>query len=159
MKKYLPLLWVITLAAVLPLCGQAGKPDFSGTWTLDRDKSELGSGGGGRMAATTVVIEHKDPQLTIKRTIQTQSGDERVIEAKYTTDGKTNTNETARGSVESKTIWEGSKIVTDSTRQTQNGTMEIRETYSFSADGKTLTIQNAVKDGSRPARTLVYTKK
>jgi hypothetical protein len=37
--------------------------------------------------------------------------------------------------------------------------MEIRETYSFSADGKTLTIQNAVKDGSRPARTLVYTKK
>jgi hypothetical protein len=159
MRKYFPLLLVVVLIAVSPLFGQAGKPNFSGTWTLDRDKSEMGSGGGGRMAAATVVIEHKDPQLVIKRTLQTQSGEERVMEAKYTTDGKANTNESFRGSVESKTNWDGNKIVTDSVRETPNGTMEIRETLSLSADGKTLTIQNAVKDGSRPARNLVYTKK
>ena len=41
--------------------------DFSGTWTLNQEKSEMGEGGRGRMAALKMVVEQKEN--TIKITI------------------------------------------------------------------------------------------
>ena len=139
---------------------QGDKPDFSGTWNLDKSQSEMGGGPGGgpRMMSPSMTIEHKDPQLIIKRKFDFQ-GEERTQEMKYTTDGKPNTNPGFRGNtVKSKTHWDGDKLVTEATRETPQGTMETKETYSLSSDGKTLTVEMTRAGANGPGRKLVYTK-
>jgi hypothetical protein len=150
---------VIFVACVL-VFAQGGKPDFSGTWNLDKEKSEMGGGPGGgpRMAAPSMTIDHKDPELMIKRKLEVQ-GEERTQELKYTTDGKPNTNQGFRGrTINSKTTWEGSKLVTEATRETPQGTIETKEIYSLSEDGKILTIEMNRKDAGGAGRKLVYVK-
>ncbi len=147
-------------AACALIFAQGAKPDFSGVWNLDKDKSDMsgGPGGGPRMVSPSMTIERKDPQLIIKRKFEFQ-GEERIQELKYTTDGKPNTNEGFRGrTVKSKTYWDGDKLVTEATRETQQGTVETKETYSLSEDGKTLTIEMSRGGASGPSRKSVYTK-
>jgi hypothetical protein len=150
------------------LMAQDSKPNLSGTWTLDREKSELGQRGGGRGEGGqgrgqgmfgNLVIEHSGAALTVKRKVNFQ-GEERTMEAKYTTDGKENVNEGFRGNqVKSKTYWEGAKLVTESKMETPNGTRETKEIRSLSADGKTMTVETTVKGGfGEGTRKLVYNK-
>jgi hypothetical protein len=155
--------------AFLLVCLQGGwaqsqKPDFSGTWKLDKEKSDVGTEErGGRFRGgmfDSIVIEHKDPELVIKRKMNRPSGEERTAESKYTTDGKENANEGFRGmTTKSKTHWEGDKLVTESTMETQRGTMETKEVRSLSADGKTMTVEMTTKGGPREGtRKLVFNK-
>lgn len=117
-----------------------------------------GPGGGPRMMSPSMTIEHKDPQLIIKRKFDFQ-GEERTQEMKYTTDGKPNSNPGFRGNtVKSKTYWDGDRLVTEATRETPQGTVETKEIYSLSADGKTLTVEMTRTGASGPGRKLVYTK-
>jgi hypothetical protein len=147
-------------AACVLIFAQGAKPNFSGVWNLDKDKSDMsgGPGGGPRMVSPSMTIEHKDPQLIIKRKFEFQ-GEERTQEMKYTTDGKPNTNEGFRGrTVKSKTSWDGDKLVTEATRETPQGTFETKETYSLSDDGKSLTIEMTRAGATGPSRKSVYTK-
>lgn len=86
---------------VLGLVGLAQeKPNLSGTWVLDKEKSDppgMGMGGrGGFNPDVTLIIEHQEPVLKIKRIIKTERG-EQVQELLYTTDGKENVNPGMRG--------------------------------------------------------------
>jgi hypothetical protein len=167
---------------------QDQKPNFSGTWTLDKEKSDLGprnpesgrrpggegeggkqpreganDGEGGRRPRggmfDSMTIEHNDPHLTIKRKMNFQ-GEEHIQELKYTTNNKKNTNEGFFGmTTESKTHWEGDKLVTESTAETPRGVMETREVRSLSADGSTMTVEMTTTGGPREGtRKLVFTK-
>ncbi len=140
------------------------KPNFSGTWTLDREKSEVGNvggGGGGRGPGMggNLTIQHAGEAITIQRKFNFQ-GEERTIEAKHTTDGKENINAGFRdSSIKSKTSWEGTTLVTESKMETPNGTRETKEVRSLSADGKTMTVDTTVKGGfGEGTRKLVYNK-
>ena len=151
---------LLLCATCYVIYGQGTKPDFSGVWKLDRDKSDLSGspGGGPRMATPSMTIEHKDPQLIIKRQFEFQ-GEERTQESKYTTDGKPNTNEGFRGrTFKSKTYWDGDRLVTEATRETPQGTVETKEIYSLSEDGKMLTIEMSRVGASGPSRKSLYTK-
>ena len=61
---------VVTLlfSAVLAF-SQDAKVDFSGTWLFDKDKSEMGEGGGGRggrnMAATKMIVIQEKNKLVV----------------------------------------------------------------------------------------------
>ena len=158
----------LTLSSLL-LClnivlAQDEKPNFSGIWKLDKEKSEMGtSEEGGRFRGgmfDSLVVEHKEPKLTIKRKIHLPSGAERTVESKYTTDGESNTNEGFRGMTnKSKTRWEEEKLVTESTIETQMGIRETKEVRSLSADRKTMTIEMTTKGGQREGtRKLVFNK-
>jgi hypothetical protein len=143
---------------------QSQEPDFSGTWKLDKEKSDVateernGRFRGGMF--DSLVIEHKEPELVIKRKMNLPTGEERTAESKYTTDGKDNTNEGFRGvTSKSKTRWEGDKLITESTMETPRGTMETKEVRSRSADGKTMTVEMTTKGGPREGtRKLVFNK-
>jgi hypothetical protein len=179
-------IWTLFLLGILEGSGiaQTEKPNFSGTWLFDKEKSDLGAWGGegqrpserdkqsdsanrgGRMGGpgmprvpAKIVIEHKDPQLSIKRTM-VFGGEERVQEVKYTTDGETNSNEGFRGRVvESKTHWEGDRLVTQSNIETPRGPVETTETRSLSSDGGTMTVEVTAKGGPMEGtRKLVYNK-
>jgi hypothetical protein len=182
---------ILTFLFLSSIPAQDQKPNFSGTWTLDKEKSELGprngeserrprsdsrekqggkepregakEGEGGRRPRggmfDSMSIEHNEPNLTIKRKMNFQ-GEERTQELKFTTDKKKNTNEGFFGMpTESKTYWEGDKLVTESTAETPRGVMETREVRSLSSDGNVMTVEMTTKGGPREGtRKLVFNK-
>ena len=132
----------------------AQKTDFSGTWTLDADASQMGGGGrGGAMMAGPITVKQTGDTLTVERTF----GDNKVTST-YKLDGSETTNTMmGRGgqSVEARSTarWDGSKLVITTKREFQGNTFETSQTWSL-ANG-VLTIENT---GGRGASKLVYKK-
>lgn len=120
--------------------------DFSGTWQIDRAKSDFGVFEDRPLskADSTLVIAHRDPELKIKRTLSL-NGQEEVKEFTYYTDerGETNPSTLGVGEVKSKTKWDGDKVVAEAhvTRRGQDGPYElvVTQRWQVSSDGKTLT--------------------
>ena len=71
----------------------ADKPDFSGNWKLNVDKSDFGPMP--KPEKADYVIVHKDPEMNVKQTAVTQMG-EMTSDVKILTDGTEFTN-TVRG--------------------------------------------------------------
>ncbi|MDX2153072.1 MAG: hypothetical protein SFV54_20175 [Bryobacteraceae bacterium] len=63
----------------------AEKPNFTGTWKLNADKSDYGGRPGG--PAVTVKVDHQEPAFTSHVTVH-RDGDPIVQEFKAKTDGK-----------------------------------------------------------------------
>src|SRR3954465_14917035 len=91
-------------------------PDFSGTWEIDRTKSDFGEFSERPLskADSTLVIAHGDPELKIRRTLRI-NGQEEVKEFTYYTDerGETNPATIGVGEIKSKTKWDGDKVVSE----------------------------------------------
>ena len=98
--------------------------DFSGTWTLNREKSELGDGPGGRMAAKKLVVEQKENALKIESTREGRDGGDRTMTNEMTLDGK----ETKRT-----TDW-GESVTTATIK---DDVLTINSTRTFERDGQT----------------------
>lgn len=129
------------------------KPDLSGVWVLDKSRGNyrkvnaaLAEGG------ITLVVSHREPEIKITRRFMLD-GKERVQELAYYTDnrGEKNPAMMVDALIESKTKWDGRKLVSKLTAdasmsrssaiRTRNIRMDIRmsEKWELSADGKTLT--------------------
>ena len=159
------------LVAVPALTLAQAKPDFSGSWTLNQDKSDPapargggGGGGGGRGGGRGGGVAS---QMTIKQTPAQLSIDRAMAQgaqtAAYKLDGSESTNTIGAGEAKSKAMWEGSKLVI-TTSQTLPGrgggdpiNVEVKEVYSL--DGGALTIERTQTTpmGSQ-TRKLVYDK-
>lgn len=170
---------VLALAAITVLLGapaatvSAQGTDFSGTWNLDRDSSELpqgrggggrrGGGGGGRggrggLMADTLVISQTATSITVEQ----QSGDQsRTIE--YAFDGTETTVEVGNGTLTVTASWDGATLVTEGTQSIETGrgnfSIDITERRTLSSDGQTLTI-DTTRSTPRGDQTftLVYQK-
>ncbi len=155
MKRHIATLSALVLCLGLVAFAAEGKADLSGTWALDKAKSDPirmgrgGPGGGGGQAPNidiTLVIKQTDNELNVTRKVNF-NGQDRSVEQKFSLDGSENTNTAAmgRGELKSKTKWKKDKLVTEGTQQvsTPNGDFEIGmiEEYSLSEDGKVLTIK------------------
>lgn len=161
-------LTVAAFAALSLLAGPASaqKPDFSGTWKLNTEKSDsmapprggsAGAGGGqrpggiGGMRPTEFFITHSD------------SGD-RTMLLTYYLDGRESKNPGMRGNEMTTTsTWVDNTIVTtgENTFTTPMGEMTIKshEVRSMSDDGKTLTIvSTATTPRGEMTRKTVYDK-
>ncbi|MCA1559558.1 MAG: hypothetical protein LC753_05040 [Acidobacteria bacterium] len=152
----------IIAAAILAVAtvAFAQKPDFSGTWTLDPEASQMGpgpggapgapagTGGGGRgmgMPTGPVTIKQTADTLTIERTI----GENKVVTT-YKLDGTASVNTMAGrqgGTMTQKSTskWDGAKLVTTITSEGPNG--PITRTEIRWIDGATMIVE-----GSRPGR-------
>jgi hypothetical protein len=116
------------------LNGQTGKSNFSGTWALNAEKSNLGGGQGapggqgqrGGFGGGNFVAKQESNLLTVERT----RGDQTVT-SKYTLDGKECVNSTGRGESKSTATWsaDGKKL-------------SIATTRSFSRDGQTTEMKS-----------------
>ena len=152
------------LAAFVVAPAQAQGPDFSGTWQLDRDASEIPEFGGGRRggrgggpgrggarrrggpggfggAAATLVITQSSDLLTIEQ--QTPRGSRSVG---YRLDGSESTSPGPRGDLVTTSSWDGATLLTVGTMElsTPRGdfSMDLVEQRSLSADGRTLTVES-----------------
>ena len=132
--------------------GGKPRPDFSGTWQLDRSKSDFGVFGERPVAKAevTLAVEHAGPVLKIRRTLRVD-GREETAELAYYTDGRGETNPGLFGvaRAESKTAWEGDRVVAR-TRLRRKGSrgdadLELTEKWQLSGGGRTLTYTSVVR--------------
>lgn len=133
---------ISTLALFANLLSAAGKPDFSGSWKMDAAKSEFGPVPGPEKLSRTIV--HKDPEMSVK---STQSGPQGEVtsEMKYKTDGSPSVNKMRNAEVTSTVAWAGDKLTVKYKREMQGGEISFAETWALSADGKVLTVTNAIE--------------
>ncbi len=157
LTKLLP---VLLLLAVWVAAGFAQgtkskpKPDFSGTWELDRNRSNVGKSNSSSPPEQLTIAYH-DPELKIHKKVLV-NGQFEERELTYYTDGRGETNPTTAwitvnpGSnadrpheTKSKTSWNGEKLVTRSVFLPRAGgaimEFEITVERRISSDGKTLT--------------------
>lgn len=141
----------------------AGDADFSGKWTLNESKSDLGEGRFG--AASKMSITQEKETITLERTRAGRDGEERITSETISLDGKENLSETENRKTVSVATWSADKsaLTIKSTiefnRQGEIMEIERTEILSLSEDGKVLSIQSAmVSERGDRSVTLVYDK-
>lgn len=155
MKKILLLSFL--LCATIALAG----PNFSGEWTLNKEKSGIDeSGPGFRMISEKlVVVQDKEKELVITRFGVNRNGEEMKTEEKLTLDGKECTDKTEfREKTSTITFSQDGKtmIITAVTKMNRNGnefSMNSTENWSLQADGKILFIDSK-SETPRGERTM-----
>lgn len=162
---------LLTLAAVLALGTSllAADVDFSGTWELNRDKSELPEMGergpaARGFAALKMVITQKENKLTVERTIAGRNGEERTMTIVYDLSGKTTKEEGRRGNTEHTAKMAEQVLNIKSVRAFERDGQEFEmitsSTWTLVDDGKGLVIDSVTEtpNGERKIKTY-YTKK
>ena len=169
---FVPLALLAMAALAAPAAAQG--TDFSGTWRLDADASELpdfggggrgfggrgggrqGGGGGFAGGARTLVIVQTPAMMIVEQ--QTARGSRA---ATYRLDGEESTNSGPRGEQTARSRWDGAALVTEGTQSvsTPRGdfSLEFTEWRTLSADGGTMTVES-VRSTPRGdiETTLVY---
>jgi len=157
-RKLVFLVVLLAVALAVPSLASAQKPNLSGKWIQDMEKSDQpqGGGGGGRGPAgpQEITITQTAADLTIERT-----AGQNVVKMVYKLDGSpsTNTMQGRGGATEqvSKTVWDGNNIVTKYSQTMGENTVEVTVTYSLNADG---TLKQVTARGTNPPRTVVFKK-
>jgi hypothetical protein len=134
MKTLMSTLFVIVAAAGMAMA--ADKPDFSGDWKMDADKSSFGQTP--PLTSLSVKIDHKEPTVSMVKTQSGAQGDQ-VLNFKYSTDGKETTNSLMGNDVKSKAGWEGKALVVNSSLDAGGMLIKLIDKFTLSDDGKTLT--------------------
>jgi hypothetical protein len=138
---------VVLLSFSLPAKYQT---NFSGTWTLNEGKSELGQFGG-RGIASKIVIDQKTDDVSVSRTSTGFQGETLNSTETLTADGKTSESTvfaTAKKKSVMKWASDGQSFsVTFSIAMDFGGQateFNGKENWSLGADGKTLILQNNI---------------
>ena len=152
------LLIMVLLGATTVL--EAKGTDFSGTWILNKEKSELGERG--RVDASKI-INQKGDSLIIKRTFTGRNGQEMSDIDKFLINGKECINKGFRNSERKSVLnWDsdGKILFVKSTltmeRDGEKRVVNMTEKFSLSTDGKVLTI---TVSSDRGEVKMVYDKK
>ncbi len=168
----LALLALFASLPALPLAAQ-DKPDLSGTWNLNAEKSDPppqmggqtapgsrpGGMGGGMGRPTSLFINQMTGSISIELKTPEQS---RTIT--YYLDGRESHNAGMRGQeMVTKSRWDGNSLVTEgeNTVNTPMGDMKIKskEVRTLSDDGKMLTVVSTfTTPRGEMTRKLVYDK-
>ncbi|MBN1480288.1 hypothetical protein EH223_20070 [candidate division KSB1 bacterium] len=147
---------------ILVLSATVFAADFSGTWILNREKSELGEGRGGRMAAAQMVVVQAENTLKIERTVTGRDGEERVMTEEMTLDGKETKTSGERGETINTAKMETDVLTINTVRKFErNGeTFEMTSEQKWTMEGDMLVV-NSKTESSRGTRELklVYDKK
>jgi hypothetical protein len=133
------------VSAALLIAAQASRPNFSGRWELDKSRSDFGSLPPDDSAME--LIEHQEPKLTITQVWRNAEGEHTVI-WQLTTDGAENLNRMNETEIASRTVWEGSNLVTDWRMKRGTRLSEGKYNRSLSEDRKTLTVGVRQRSGS-----------
>jgi hypothetical protein len=120
------------LALAAPLA--QSKPDFSGTWTMDRERSESPHQTAS-FEPPTFVISQTEADVTIETRRGSASSQVRYPIASATTAAPAGAGGGARA------YWSGASLVTESNRTVQGQTVSVRETRSLDASGAEMTVE------------------
>ena len=113
----------------------ADKPNFSGEWKLNVDKSTFGP-----MPPPTsqvLKIEHTDPEV-VSTTDQDGVEGKTSVTIKYKTDGTESTNDIRGAKAKTAGKWEGEALVVVTKLDFQGMDITLNNNMKLGADGKTL---------------------
>jgi hypothetical protein len=136
-------LFVFTLSSSF---AQGKKTDFTGTWSLNEGKSQLGEGPG-RRAASKMVITQDAVSMSNEKTSTRQSGEIVTLKEKYNFDGTETDNSANNRKKKSTASWSANMqeftVMSTTVFERDGNTMEMKSTeiYKLSSDGKVLTIE------------------
>src|SRR5881394_3848528 len=147
-KIFLTCVLLVTGALFAPLAAQSpGPPELSGTWKLNRDKSDLQDDY--RYAVSrgeqSLTIDQREPEVRLTR--RYPSGDANSV---IYTDGRAESNRDTNGeTVKSTTKWEGKKLISryaiHRSFEGNSETVDVIDEWTVSSDGKTLTLKTTMR--------------
>jgi hypothetical protein len=161
-KPYLMMLTILCVA--LSLAAAEQKANFSGTWILNNEKSQLGEGGGW-MLTTKITAKQDESAISIDRSITRRSGEESIFSENIGLNGKESQNNMEGRQKTSVATWSEDKTTLTISSKTvfeREGTkMEITsvEIWKMLEGGKVLSIDYTSQSprGERKA-TYIYDK-
>jgi hypothetical protein len=112
----------------------SARPDFSGTWAMDRERSES-MHQGDAFEPPTVVIAQNEREIAIET--QRKLSTSRTV---YVI-GARSAPADASKIAEPRAYWDGATLVTEAARTVQGQTVSVRETRSLDAAGAEMTVQ------------------
>ena len=144
MRHFLILTILISFAGSLGMSATPGsqekkpaaKPDFSGSWKVNIEKSNFGPSPTPK--SLQYKIEQKGPALKLTSTRADETAEDSVV-LNFTIDGQENVNNVRGSEVKSKVTWDGAVLVIDSVSTSEGGTFGLKDQWTLSADGKTIT--------------------
>jgi hypothetical protein len=128
---------MLAAMAFAALAAAADKPNFSGQWALNVDKSNLGPMP--PPASMTRKVDHSDPALTMTQAVTGGPQGDQTFTLKCTTDGKETSNEFMGTQAKTSATWEGENLVITMKADFQGTPITLVEKWSLSDGGKTLT--------------------
>jgi len=136
--------------------GAGGKPDFSGSWRLDPQKSDFGP-----LPVPLKyerVIEHSGLTVHVI-THQATGAGEQSIETRFRTDGEFVENHYQTGVARVSGRWNAQTLEVETRRELQDKTLTSVEVWSLAPDNRTLTIKSHIETPKGPLDlTLVLRK-
>ncbi|MBV9550706.1 MAG: hypothetical protein JO256_13640, partial [Alphaproteobacteria bacterium] len=115
---------------------RAQRPDFAGTWVMDRAQS-ASAGQAEAIGPVTLVIRVTPSELIVERT---QSTNKRTIH--YRADGGDTQSTLEMGSATGRLRWDGPRLITETVYDVQGIPINVKATHSLSSDGRELTVQS-----------------
>jgi hypothetical protein len=154
MKKLLFCVLVFAMVCAVSVSAQA-VPDFSGVWTLDINKSDLGTknpAAKAHMKKVTLIIKQTSTRLSVERS----TGDVAV----YNLDGSESVNKLPGGGQSKTTLnWAGDTLVSKTISNVRGANVSSTDIRSLSSNGKEMVLRVSIQmpSGERK-QTLVYIK-
>jgi hypothetical protein len=155
----------VAIVCLLQIAAASSKPDFSGTWVMDTNRSFSNPPG---LEQTLMVVQTGD-QIKLDTKIKTQQGEQSINEV-YTLDGKeteftpAGAQPGAKGKRKAKWLPDGRGVfieeVTTSDSPKGPVTRQVARKWTLSSDGNTLTIDYYFDDqrGSFEAKRVFVRK-
>ena len=135
---------LLVLWSASALAQEAPRPDFSGNWRLDKEKSRLSAPAPDN---ALFYIDHSQDWFRIVRAHITD-GEADMLLARAATDGDEIVQKWKDGNVAYRCRWDGSSLVLE-TRNRRRGQKSLAVVkLSLSPDGRTLTVEESI-DGSK----------
>lgn len=135
------MIWGLVFAVTCCLAAAQAKPNFSGNWKMNGDKSDFGAFPG--PTSRTDKIDHKDPSLKLTTNQSGAQGDI-TADLSYSTDGKETTNEIMGTEVKSTAHWDGNTLVIDSKANFGGADITLKDKWALAEDGKGITIDRHI---------------
>jgi len=137
---------VLLLLPLIAGLALAQKPDYSGEYKLNAEKSDFGRLT--KPTAFTRKIEHKEPNIHVISTFTGPNGDV-VTDVKYTTDGKPTVNVVRGAEIRGEMTWEGDGLLLTTTRTVNGKELVTKEHWQLFEHGKVLSTlsHTAMPDG------------
>jgi hypothetical protein len=117
----------------------SARPNFSGTWKLNTQKSDFGPIPG--PDSETDVIEHNDPNIKLAVDRSGPQGNQK-FDLDMAIDGKEQTHKLGDQEVKTTSQWEGNALVVLTKLMFQDNEILIKSAYTLAPDGKTVNVNS-----------------
>lgn len=131
------------LFAASTLLVAADKPNFTGEWKLNVEKSTFGPIPAPVSQLTK--IEHTDPKVVMTQDQESADGQKVSMTMKYSTDGTEAVNDFRGNPAKITAKWDGDALVVNTKLDFQGMEIKIVNTMKLAADGKSITSVSKIE--------------